>query len=192
MSVSLLSQIQQGKGSDVKIEGRYSHLSSDRNGYLDRAREYSRFTLPYVLPNSKDLSRGGAGNQHGFQSIGAQAVNHLSNKLTINMFPTGMSFFNLEFDEETKAQLVEDGFDPTQLTELLVEAEKRCSSFQQKVAARVAYTECFKNLLISGNVCLFLPGDGMLQAIKLDRYVIQRDLSGRMIEIGRASCRERV
>lgn len=183
MSVSLLKQIQQGKGSSVKIEGRYQHLSSDRNGYLDRGREYSRLTLPYVLPDSKNLKRGGAGNQHGFQGIGAQAVNHLANKLTINMFPTGRSFFNLQFDEETKAQLEADGFDPTSLSELLVEAENRCSTLQQKIAARVAYTEAFKNLLICGNVCMFLPADGNLQAIKLDSYVLQRDLSGRLIEL---------
>jgi len=183
MSLSLLKQIKQGKGSSVAIEGRYNHLSSDRNGYLDRAREYSRFTLPYVLPDASNLDRGGAANQHGYQGIGAQAVNHLANKLTINMFPTGRSFFNLQFDEVAKANLIGDGYDPTQLSELLVEAENRCTTFQQKVAARVAYTEAFKNLLISGNVCMYLPGDGFLQAIKLDRYVIQRDLSGKMTEI---------
>lgn len=181
--MSLLEQVKQGKGTPVTIEGRYKQLSSDRNGYLDRAREYSRFTLPYVLPDTDDYSRGGAANQHGFQGIGAQAVNHLSNKLTINMFPTGRSFFNLKFDEVAEAQLVADGYDPTQLSELLVEAENRCTTLQQKIAARVAYTESFKNLLISGNVCLYLPADGFLQAIKLDRYVLKRDLSGKMTEL---------
>jgi len=183
MSDTLLTQIMKGKGNSVDIEGRYSYLSSDRNGYRDRGREYSRLTLPYVLPDTEDLDRGGAANQHGFQGIGAQAVNHLANKLTMNMFPTGHSFFNLEFDQETKVSLSKAGYDATQLAELLVEAEKRCSTLQTKIAARVAYTEAFKNLIITGNVCIYLPGDGQLQAIKLDRYCLSRDLSGNLIEL---------
>lgn len=183
MSNTLLSQVKKGKGTPVGLGGRYSYLSSDRNGYRDRGREYSRFTLPYILPDGDNLDRGGAANQHGFQGIGAQAVNHLANKLTINMFPTGRSFFALEFDEGTKAKLTEAGYDPTQLSELLVEAEKRCTTLQTKIAARVAYTEAFKNLIISGNVCIHLPADGMLQAIKLDRYVLTRDLSGKLTEL---------
>jgi len=183
-TIALLSQIEQGKGSRIDIEGRYQQLSSERSSYLERSREYSKFTLPYVLPVEGDTNRGGSANQHGYQGVGAQAVNHLSNKLTINMFPIGRSFFNLKFDEVTKAMLVKDGYEPTQLAELLVEAEDRCTTFQGKVAARVAYTEAFKNLLISGNVCMYLPSDdGFLQAIKLDRYVIQRDLSGKMTEL---------
>lgn len=183
MSSKLKEAIQRGKGEPSMAEGRYSTLSRDRNNYLDRAREYSRFTLPYVLPEESDMSRGGAANQHGFQGIGAQAVNHLSNKLTINMYPTGRSFFSLQFNEDTKGKLIEAGYEPTALQELLISAEARCSTFQQVVAARVAYTEAFKNLLISGNVLMYLPKDGHLQAIKLDRYVLKRDLSGRLVEL---------
>jgi len=183
MSETLLKQVKQGKGSPANIEGRYEQLSSDRNGYRDRAREYSRFTLPYVLPNGDDLNRGDAANQHGYQGIGAQAVNHLSNKLVINMFPTGMSFFKLNFDEVAKNQLVDAGHDPTKLSELLVEAENRATTLQTKIAARVGYTEAFKNLIITGNVLMYLPSDGFLQAIKLDRYCLTRDLSGKLMEL---------
>ncbi len=183
MSNTLLEQVVKGIGSSVNIEGRYTFLSSDRNNYRDRAREYSKFTLPYVLPDTDGSDRGGGANQHGFQGIGAQAVNHLANRLTINMFPIGRSFFNTEFDPTAKAALVKDGYDPTQLSELLVEAEERCSALQTKIAARVAYTEAFKSLIITGNVCMYLPADGNLQAIKLDRYVLSRDLSGKLTEL---------
>jgi len=183
MSEALYDAAKQGKGSSVDLAGRYATLSSDRNSYLDRAKEYSRFTLPYVIPNSDDMDRGGAANQHGYQGLGAQAVNHLSNKLVITMFPAMKSYFKLAFDEETKAQLVEAGYDPTQLSELLVEAEQRAETYQQKVAARVAYTESFKNLLIAGNVLMYVPIDGNVQAIKLNRYVLQLDLSGKLTEL---------
>lgn len=183
MSSHLLKAIQRTKGMPSMAQSRYSTLSAERNNFLDRAKEYSRFTLPYILPDETDMSRGGGANQHGFQGIGSQAVNHLSNKLTINLFPTGRSFFSLQFDEEMKARLKEAGYNPTQLQELLVAAEKRCSTYQQKVAARTAYNEMFKNLLISGNVLAYLPKKGALQAIKLDRYALKRDLSGELIEL---------
>lgn len=182
MQTSLLDKINKGKGSPLGIEGRYKLLSSDRNAYRDRAREYARFTLPYVLPDSDDLNRGDSANQHGFQGIGAQAVNHLSNKLTVNMFPIGRSFFKAEFDEMAKEALGKAGHEPTSLSELLVEAENRCETLQEKIAARVAYVECFKNLIITGNVCPYLPENGNLQMIKLDRYVVKRDLSGNLVE----------
>lgn len=183
MSSKLKEAIKRSKGMPSMAESRYTQLSTERNKFLDRGREYSRFTLPYVLPEEGDNSRGGGANQHGFQGIGSQAVNHLSNKMTINMFPTGRSFFSLGFDEKTKATLVKGGYKPTELQELLVAAEKRCSTFQQKIAARVAYNEIFKNLIIAGNVCAYLPSSGALQAIKLDRYSLKRDLSGNLIEL---------
>jgi len=183
MSSSLLQQINKGKGSPLGIEARYQTLASDRNAYRDRAREYARFTLPYVLPNTDDLNRGDSANQHGFQGIGAQAVNHLSNKLTVNMFPIGRSFFKAEFDEVAEVSLEEAGHTATDLSELLVEAENRCETLQERIAARVAYVECFKNLIITGNVCPYLPENGNLQMIKLDRYVVKRDLSGNLVEL---------
>lgn len=183
MTQTLLDQIRiAGKGMPVNIEGRYETLSSERSGYLERAREYSRFTLPYVLPDGDDMNRGDAGNQHGFQSIGAQAVNHLSNKLSTNLFPIGRSFFKLDFEDEARAKLKKAGYEAVYLSELLVEAEDRCTSLQTKIAARVAYTEALKNLIISGNILMYLPADGFLQAIKLDRYVTSRDVSGNLLE----------
>lgn len=183
MPTRLLEQIKKGKGSLVDIKGRHEELSADRSSYLDSGRQYSRMTLPYVLPATTDTNRGAGANQHGFQSIGAQAVNHLANKLTMNMFPIGKSFFSLDFEAKTKALLEKAGYNVTELSELLVESEKRAIDFQNKIAARVAYTECFKSLLICGNVCAYLPKKGMLQAIKLDRYCVSRDLSGNLIEL---------
>jgi len=182
MSQTLQRKIDEGKGTLVDIEGRYSSLASTRNQYLDRGQAYSRMTLPYILPETK--TRTGEANQHGFSSIGAQAVNHLANKLVISMFPPQASFFKLEFTEEAKASLKEAGYDPTQLAELLVSAEKKARMFQDRIASRVALVEVMKHLLISGNVLLHvMPGDKPLRAVPLDRYVINRTLDGVMLEL---------
>ena len=98
----LLKAVKKGVGTAIDLEGRYSTLSATRNQYLDRGREYSKFTLPYILPDSDGI-QGADSNQHGYQGIGAQAVNHLSNKLTTTLFPIQRSFFKLEFEAEAKA-----------------------------------------------------------------------------------------
>jgi len=175
--------VRRPKGSPSDVESRNSTLVSDRNVFLDQAREYSRFTLPSMYPDNDGTTRGAGANQHGFQSIGAQAVNHLSNKLVINMFPVGRSFFKLEFNELAKASLKKEGHDATKLSELLVKAEKQAMTYTETIAARVAYTEAMKSLIISGNILMALPEGGKLQAIKLDRYVLQRDLSGNLLEL---------
>ncbi len=180
---SLLESVKKGKGAEVKFSGRWVTLSADKSGYLNRGRQYSKFTLPYILPDQVGLDRGDAGNQHGFQGIGAQAVNHLSNKLTTNMFPIGRSFFKAEFGEDIITALQKDGFDPLDLSELLVSAENKVDKYQTEIGSRVAYVDSFKNLLITGNILIHLPASGNLQAIKLDRFCVKRDKSGLMIEL---------
>lgn len=182
MTTPLAKQIEGGVGAQVDVEGRYSSLASDRNNYLDRGQAYSRMTLPYVLPEVQP--RSGDANQHGFSGIGAQAVNHLANKLVITMFPPQASFFKLEFTEEAKATLSQAGYEPTQLSELLVVAERKARNYQEKIASRVALVEVMKHLLISGNVLLHITPNGKpLRAIPLDRYVVSRTMDGDLLEL---------
>jgi len=178
----LLEQVKKGVGTAVDLEGRYTTLAATRNQYLDRGREYSKFTLPYILPDTDGVQAADA-NQHGYQGIGARSVNHLANKLTTTLFPVQRSFFKLEFESEAKAALQAAGYEPTSLSELLVEAENRVESLQSKIAARVAYVDAFKSLLISGNILMYVPEDEKLQAIKLNRYCVRRNTSGSLIEL---------
>lgn len=183
MSKELKKQIEKGKGSTVKVEARYTEMSSDRNRYLDSGQEYSRMTLPYILPEEKS-PRGSSANQHGYSGTGAQAVNHLSNKLVMSLFPPQRSFFKLEFTEDAKAELAEGGYDPTTLSELLVVGERKARLHQEKIASRTAFTEAMKHLIISGNVLLqVMKGGKPLRSIPLDRYVVNRTLDGDLLEI---------
>jgi hypothetical protein len=182
MPEALLKVIKKGVGTAVDLGSRYQSLLSVRNQYLDRGKDFSKFTLPYILPEN-DGDRGGAANQYGYQNIGAQATNHLSNKLATTMFPVQRSFFKLEFSEEAKTSLEAAGYDPTALSEILVEAEKRVEGLQDEITARTVYIDIFKNLIIGGNCLLYVPPNDKLQAIKLSRYCCRRDASGNLIEL---------
>lgn len=159
----------------------YERLSKDRSGYLTRGQDYSRMTLPYLLPSTD--TRSGAGNQHGFQGIGAQATNHLSNKIVITLFPPQRSFFRLELASEAEAALAEAGFSKTDLAEHLSSIETRTQTVQEDINARSGLTEATKQLTVTGNVCLYLPPKGKMQAIPLSQYVVRRDTNGDLVEL---------
>lgn len=183
MPTTLLKEVEKGKGTAVPMEARWTKMEGDKTGYLTRGQEYSRFTLPAILPETSDKKGGSGTNQHGFQGLGAQVVNHLANKLTNIMFPISKSFFRLAFEEDTKEALEARNIDVLELSELFVTVEKKVEDLQNRIAARVAYTEAFKNLLITGNVLMYTPRKGALQAIKMDRYNHSFDMSGNLLEL---------
>ena len=62
-------------------QSRYENLSSDRDNYLERARECSRFTIPMLIPES-DTS-GTSRFPTPYSGVGARGVNNLASKLLI-------------------------------------------------------------------------------------------------------------
>ena len=160
----------------------YTDMSTERAGYLTRGRDYARMTLPYILPET--ANRSGDANQHGFQGIGAQCANHLSNKATLTLFPPQKSFFKADLSEESKEALKSEGFSDTDLVSQLVKIEEKALKVQAKIGARVASTQAMKHLIIAGNVCLKLPvkGKGKMRAIPLSRYVCRRNAEDELID----------
>lgn len=165
-----------------KIPQRYEKLIGERSGFLERSQEYSRMTLPYLLPESNQ-SGSDALNQHGFQAIGAQSVNHLANKLVLTLFPPQRSFFRLELSDDAREMLEEANISATDMTEILVKIEKQMNQVGEEAAVRTAMTMIMKHLIASGNVCLYLPEDGKMQAIPLDRYVVKLDAGQTLLEL---------
>lgn len=157
-------------GIATKVEERYKKLATEREDFLSRAREYSKLTLPYILPETE--TRQGAANQHGYTSAGAKAVNHLSNKLVMTLFPPQKDYFKLAFSSEAKEGLEEEGYDVQEMSQLLVKATEAANEYQDSISLRSALIEVEKNLIISGNCLLLLPPDKKpAKAIPLDRYV---------------------
>lgn len=138
-------------------------------------------SLPYLLPEAAVTN--GDSNQHGYQGIGAQAVNHLANKLTIALFPPQRSFYKLELNDEARAKVEASGSSEIDMTEQLVNIEKQTQTIQEKINSRAALSEIFKNLIVSGNVLMYMPEDGNLQAISLNHYVVRRANKGTLLEV---------
>lgn len=159
-----------------KLPEMYDKLKGRRSAYLDRAQEYSVFTLPYLYPEV--TPRDGEVNQHGFQSIGAQAVNHLANKLVMTLFPPQRSFFKLEVTDEIREAMEGGSIKPDALGAHLGGIERRANTLMDEIASRAALSEFFRQLLVGGNSLLRMPEKGNMQAIPFDTYVITRNMKG--------------
>lgn len=172
-----------------KLSARFQTLDSKKNSLSRRCEDYASWTLPYIYPvsNIQDTEMQGP-----VDSIGARAVNHLANKLTMTLFAPYSPFFRLtvsddlvkEFEQKASqgdedAKVILDNLDKS-----LAEAEKAAMKAMDYNRYRTEATTVSKSLIITGNALLYHPeGDGRVQAYSLRDYCVVRDLSGAVIEI---------
>ena len=153
---------------------------------LSRCEDYATWTLPYIFPASGTYN---TELNNGVDSTGAQAVNHLSNKLVMTLFQPHMPFFRLSVADdvlEEYVKLAEDGDEDAQeiidtLDMALAKAEKQAMRALDFNTYRTEATTAAKNLIITGNALLYHPEKGRTQCYSLKDYVVQRDLSGEVI-----------
>ena len=159
---------------------RYTQLSSGRQQFLDMGVEASRLTLPYLVrydqtPESyKTL-------QTPWQAVGAKAVTTLAAKLMLALLPPQTTFFKLQLDESKLGEQL----DPEIKTDLEVgfsKVERMIMDYINASSDRVVVHEAVRHLIVAGNSLIFMGKDG-LKHYPLNRYVVNRDGDGNVIEI---------
>lgn len=167
-------------GNKSKIPALYEKLVGKRSAFLDRAKDYARFTLPYLMAEAdEDIS-----SQNAWQDDGATCVNFLANKLTQTLFPAQRSFFRIDLTAEGIASLNNEGMTKPTAQKLLAEVEKNAMTFGEGLQFRPAAVESFKHLIVTGNCLMFKPDNkSPIQAVPLNHYVIRRDSSGNVMDI---------
>lgn len=166
-------------GKRSKVPQLWEKLSRKRNGFLDRAKGFARLTLPYLLnePGHNESS------QNGWQGVGAQATNHLANKLAQVLFPAQRSFFRIDLTAEGENELAKQGFEKTQMASLFATIEKSAMKGLESRQFRPAVVEMFKHLIVAGNCMLFRPTEGAIQSVPMSQYVVSRDTNGDLLDI---------
>jgi len=162
-------------------QARYQYLVTDRQPFLDAARECAALTIPYLLPED-DLASGGA-LPIPWQSQGSRGVNVLSAKLMLSLFPINTSFFKLQINDAEIASL--PNVDAQVRSEIDLSLSKMEKMIMQQIAEssdRVILHGAMKHLIVTGNVLLF-AGKKNLKLFPMDRYVVNRDGDGSCIEI---------
>lgn len=156
------------------IAGEYNRLSTDNLNYLNRARECALYTIPTLVP---PITKGSSVKfKTPYQGVGARGLNNISSKLLLALFPPSQPFFRLSVDD---AILEAYGEGRADAEEALSTIEKRVVSEVNSSAIRVQLFEGIKQLVVAGNVLLYLPpSTTSLRVYRLDRYVVARDPMG--------------
>ena len=160
-------------------QGMYANLESHRSSFLDRARSASEITIPSLLVNE---GHSPSTILHTpYQSIGAEGVNNLSSKLLLSLLPPNSPFFRLVIDDAELEQLVSDK--RGEVEETLAKIERMVQQEIEVRALRVPISEALKQLIVAGNVLVYLPENEQMRVFKLDKYVVKRDSMGNVLKI---------
>jgi len=165
----------------MTAKSRYDYLSSDRSQFLSEAKDASELTLPYLISGHEENTKGMKQLKTPWQSVGAKGVVALASKLSLSLVPPQTSFFKLQLDE---SQLGEQ-FPPEIKSELDLSFAKIERTILDAIAAsddRVVIHQALQHLVVGGNALVFMGKDG-LKLFPLNRYVIERDGNGEVIEI---------
>jgi len=162
------------------IRSFYKNCSEERLNFLNRAREASELTIPYLVP--PEGHNESTTYPTPFQGMGARGVNNLSSKLLLSLLPPNAPFFRLVVDYYAMSA---EGVD---VDEVRSEIEKTLGKVERAVQAefeasniRIAVFEALKHLIVSGNALLFVPDDEHMRVFGLDSYVCKRDPSGNLL-----------
>ena len=161
---------------------RYDALSSDRSQFLNTAQEATKLTLPQLVRGEEENYRGAKNLPTPWQSVGAKGVVTLASKLMLALLPPQTSFFKLQLDDSV---LEQGGFPPEARSELDLSFAKIERTILESIAAssdRVVVHQALKHLIVAGNVLIFMGKEG-LKMYPLNRYVVERDGNGNVIEI---------
>ena len=159
---------------------RYNRLSTDRDQFLNVAYECAELTIPTLLMrNEKPPAYGQF--KTPWQSVGAKGVVTLASKLMLGLLPPSTSFFKLQLDDSKLGVEIP----PEAKSEMDLSFAKIERMIMEAIAAstdRVQIFSAIKHLVVTGNALLYMSDEGM-KMYPLNRYVVERDGNGEVIEI---------
>lgn len=161
--------------------GRWDELDADRQVFIRRCEKYSSYTIPKICPplgynqNNDEL-------QHDYQSVGAQATNHLVNKMMLSLFAPSRPFFRLDPNKKLQEQMDKAGIKASDLSDRLAKAEMDAVRQMDTRPIRPKKYEVLKHLVITGNV-LEIYGKDNIRVLGIKNYCVKRGMDGETLEI---------
>ena len=159
---------------------RYNELSSHREQFLNVAYECAELTIPTLLMRNEGDALYQS-FQTPWQSVGAKGVTTLSSKLMLGLLPPSTSFFKLQLDD-SKLGIEIPAESKSELDLSFAKIER---SIMDSIAAstdRVQIFAALKHLVVTGNALVYMSKEGM-KVYPLNRYVVERDGNGNVVEI---------
>lgn len=161
--------------------GRWSTLDGARLGLLSRCERYAKFTIPKAFPDDNYEHASGSDQRHDYQAVGAQAVNHLTNKVMLALFAPSRPFFRLDPSDKIVADAAAAQVDPSKLAEILALAEKKAVKEMDKRALRPKLYDAIRQLIVTGNV--LVNTEKAFRVMTMRYYAVKRNIEGKLQEL---------
>ena len=169
---------------DKKAARQWGELDNKRRMLLTRWERYASYTIPRIcLPShfnekSDEL-------KHDWQAVGAQAVNHVVNKLMLALFAPSRPFMRLELTATARAQLAEQ-VDESLIDDILGEGERKAMrQMDTRGDIRPALFLGLANLVVTGNACFKFPENSKdkFRCLYSRDWAVQRSGSGGVLRL---------
>lgn len=170
-------------GNTGLVEGRWTGFDSKRKPHLERCRDCAELTIPNLLP--RDGVTENDTQPTPYQALGARAVNNLSAKLLLALFPPNTPFFKLDPDELTAEELKEQMGDKqfkTKIEKQLRKYERMVVRDFEGLAQRIKMFKTIRLLVVTGNALIEQLDNGKLKVYRLDKYIVRRSPDGKLQE----------
>lgn len=159
-----------------KASACWSRLEAKKRGLMDRVERYAALTIPKVcLPDGVDIES--MDQTHDYQSIGAQAVNHVVNKLMTAMFAPSRPFFRVTEGKATKKSMMEANIPETQLGAILAKMERDGALQLDKMGQRPKLYQACRHLVVTGSALMILDKD-IIRIMGLKYWCVKRNARG--------------
>jgi len=151
----------------------WSSMESSRFSYIDRARQCSELTLPFLFPPQ------GVGAATvlptPYNSLGARAVNNLASKLLLSLLPPNTPFFRFTINREVVRQ-AESADMLAQMDLAFSEMERSIVEELEADPIRPVLFEALRHLVVGGNGLLHydIKGKNGWRFFSLDQFVVER------------------
>lgn len=156
----------------------WTALMADKQTLMFRIERYAALTIQKIcLPEGFDSA--GTDQSHDYQSLGAQGVNNLTNKLMLAMFAPSRPFFRIEAGPDSRAQMAQNGIAEQDVQPLFSKTERGAVNKLDELGQRPKLYTVMRHLIIAGNVQLCLEKDSM-RVIALRNFCVKRDSTGRV------------
>lgn len=162
----------------------WGELSPKRDLVLRKAEKFASYTIPSVaLPPG--FNRESSEEQRDYQSVGAQATNHLVNKIMLASFAPSRPNFRLDLPSKEVAKMIQQGLikNEDELALILADGERQATKYLDRTGQRVKLYQAIRHLVVAGNVLIDRSDKSQLRTMSLKHYCVERDVMGRVLRL---------
>ena len=170
---------QQNNQDGTTAKSKYESLKSIRQNVENRAETYANWTIPNIFPDTS--SQDSDSLTKFLNSIGAEALNNLTNKLLLALFSPGTPFFRIELTPEAKNNAMQAlGLEQeVELDVILSRIEKECMKQLGRKGLRSAMFSTIQQIVVTGNALVYYPPENTdIVVYTLRDFVLERDSYG--------------